>query len=68
MVFGNEMGYYLAHRFNASLALYFTAQVACPWMDFAIGQPHNPAYIPAMMTTHDTEMSFFEVITFLSQH
>jgi hypothetical protein len=41
----NEIGYYLAYRWNASLALYSVYQESLSTMN--LGQPHNPAYMPA---------------------
>ena len=45
-VFSNEAGYYLAHHLGAQLVLYFTGQTSLPWIDDAMGQPHNPALLP----------------------
>ena len=42
----NEMGYYLAHRSNASLILFSTHQQPFPGMNLGMGQPNNPAYVP----------------------
>ena len=49
-VFGSETGYYLAKKFgDASIVLYSTGQVSFPWMDLAMGQPHNPSYMPLIL-------------------
>ena len=45
----SEAGYYLARRkFNATLISYFAQQNSFTFQDWAIGQPHNPAYVPVM--------------------
>ena len=56
----NEGGYYLAKKFDASLVLYSTGQVSIPWLDAAMGQPHNPSYMPVALLDSSTEMSFIE--------
>ena len=66
----SEGGYYLAKKFDASLAIYFTGQSSLPWVDAAFGQPHNPSYLPTPLLEAGTEMSFLErlqnfIITFL---
>ena len=58
--FASETGYYLVKKFDASLVLYSTGQGAIPWMDTAMGQPHNPSYMPLLLLECGTEMSFFE--------
>ncbi len=47
---GNEASYYLAHRSNATLVLFTSVQQSLPTMNWAIGQPHNPAIIPLFIT------------------
>jgi glucuronosyltransferase len=58
--FGDEAGYYLAHRFNASLVLYFTGQVSLSWVDEAMGQPHNTAYLATAILPFTSEMTFLQ--------
>ena len=58
--FGNEAGYYLAHRFKAPLILYFTGQVSLSWVDDAMGQPHNTAYLPTAILPFTSEMTFIQ--------
>jgi hypothetical protein len=58
--FGDEVGYYIAQRFNASLVLYFTGQVSVSWVDEAMGQPHNTAYMPTVILPFTSEMNFFQ--------
>ena len=58
--YGDEVGYYLANRFNASLVLYFTGQVSLSWVDEAMGQPHNTAYLPTALLPYTSEMNFFQ--------
>ena len=55
-----EAGYYLARKFDASLALYFTGQVSLPWLDEAMGQPHNPSYLPNAMLELGSDMTFIQ--------
>ena len=56
----SEIGYFLAHRFSAQLVLYCTAQASVPHMDYAVGMPHNPAYIPFAVTGYNRDMNFFQ--------
>ena len=58
----SESGYYLAKKFDASIALYFTGQVSMPWIDAAVGQPHNPSFLPNPLLGLGTEMNFVERI------
>ena len=58
--FGDEAGYYIAQRFNASLVLYFTGQVSISWVDEAMGQPHNTAYMPTAILPFISEMNFLQ--------
>ena len=65
---GHEVGYYLADRFNASLALYFTGQFSIPIIDHAMGMPHNPALLPFVQLFFPSlpfpmEMNFWQRIT-----
>ena len=57
-VFGNEAAYYLAHRQNASLALFITGMVTLPWAAWATGDTFHPAYMPLGFTTYSQEMTF----------
>lgn len=68
-----EGGYYLAKKFDASIALYSTGQASLPWIDAAVGQPHNPSYLPNPLLECSPEMSFIErlksfVLTFLMHY
>ena len=56
----NEIGYYIAHRFNSSLVLYSAQQSSTITIDYAMGQPHNPAYLPSNGLTYKTPMNFKE--------
>ena len=53
-----EGAYYVAKKFEASLALYFTVQVSTSMIDWAMGQPHNPSFLPAAMVDYATDMNF----------
>lgn len=54
----NEAGYYLAHRFQSKLVQFVTVQASFSYQDFGIGQPHNPAYIPAPFFHFTHPMTF----------
>ncbi len=58
--FCSEAGYYLAKRSDAALALYFTGQVSLSFMDWAVGQPHNPAYLPFLMFDVPAPFTFMQ--------
>lgn len=47
----NQIGYYLAKRWNATLVLYSAAQVSTIEYDAVFGQPHNTAILPFMITS-----------------
>ena len=59
-VMGSEGGYYLAKKFKSSLVLYSTGQASIPWFDHAMGQPHNPSYMPLALLESGSDMSFTE--------
>ena len=66
-IFGHEAGYYLAQRFQAQLVLYFTAQLAIPTLDHAMGVPHHPALLPFGPTHFPLKMNFWQrTINFLA--
>ena len=45
-VLGNEAGYYLAQKKNASLVLFLTVPYTMPELSWAIGDPYSPSYMP----------------------
>ena len=55
-----DAGLYLARKFNASPVMYFSAQASMPYLNEAIGQPHNPAHVPFIFTSFGTTMSFLQ--------
>ena len=59
-IFGGEGGYYLAKKFDASTVIYSTGQVSIPWLDVAMGQPHNPSYMPLPILESGSEMNFIQ--------
>ena len=59
-VFGSESGYYLATKFNSTVVLFSTGQVSIPWMDHAMGQPHNPSFMPIPLLEYGSDMNFFQ--------
>jgi len=56
--FGNEAGYYLAHKMNASLALVHTGIMTLPWLNWALGDPYHPATTPIPLLGYSQFMSF----------
>ena len=61
--FGNEGSYYVAHKKNASLVLFMSAPFGFSWMNWANGDPYNPAYMPMFTTSFSQSMSFLERLT-----
>ena len=45
----NELGYYVAHRLNATLAIYCTIQSSASILDRVVGQPTLTAITPSFM-------------------
>ena len=58
----SEAGYYVAERTKAHLVLYATTQVSFSFMNWAMGQPHNPAYMPFAMLDLKLPFTFLERI------
>merc|ERR1712150_191287 len=58
--FGCETGYYLATKFKSSVVLFSTGQVSIPWIDAAMGQPHNPSFMPIALLGYGSDMSFLQ--------
>ena len=56
--FGNEGGYYLAHKKNASLALLWTGVGTVPWIHSAMANPWNVATSPLPLTGYSQDMTF----------
>ena len=51
-----ETGYYLARTFgDSALGLYFTGMVSFVSMDYAMGQPHNTAFLPMPMLVNQLD-------------
>ena len=51
----------MAKKFgDASIVLYSSGQGGFPWFDVAMGQPHNPSYMPLMLFEFGTDMSFLQ--------
>ena len=66
-IVGHKAGYYLVERFHARLVLYFTAQLAIPTIDNAIGMPHHPALLPFGPTHFPQKMNFEQrIVNFLA--
>ena len=57
-IFGNEAGYFIAHKKNASLVLFLTAPVSKPWTNWAVGDIFNPSFIPLAVPGYSQEMTF----------
>lgn len=69
----NDAGYYLAHYFEADLALYFTGQATLPWMDHAMGMSPSPSFNPLILFSFKHPMTFLQrvlntVATLLFEH
>jgi glucuronosyltransferase len=72
--FMGEVGYYLAYKWKAELALYITSQSRMPFLSSAMGQPHNPAlstlallpYLAESMTLPQRVLN--TVMTFAFEH
>ena len=56
--FGNEAGYYVAHKLNASLVLLTTVSYTLPELSWAVGDPYNPAFTPNIMLGFSQNMNF----------
>ncbi len=56
--FCSEAGYYLAQRGDAALVLYLSGQVSISNLDWAVGQPHNTAYLPFPMLDFQPPFTF----------
>ena len=59
-VLGSETGYYLATKFKSSIVLYSTYSNSIPWLDSAIGQPHNPSFMPLFVLRYVSKMNFLQ--------
>ena len=46
VVFANEAGSYLAHKMDASLVFFMTAPYGFPNVNWALGDPVNPSFMP----------------------
>ncbi len=59
-----EVGYHLAHRSGATTVLMVALQnSASSFVSWAIGQPHNPAYLPNFFVNLAHPMTFWERLT-----
>ena len=56
---GHEAGYNLADRYNASLTLYFTGQVAMPTIDHAMVMRHSN-FLPFPMLGYPIKLTFWQ--------
>ena len=59
-VLGNEAGYYLAQKKNASLALFLTVPYTTPELSWAIGDTYNPSYMPNPLLGYTQDMNFLQ--------
>ncbi len=58
---GGEVGYYIAQRSGASSVLMVSLQnSASSFLSWAVGQPHNPAYLPNFLVDFAHPMTFWE--------
>jgi len=51
-IIGNEIGFYLGHKFNATVVIWSPQQNPMSIFDNAIGQPHNTAHIGNFFSTY----------------
>ena len=58
--FGNEAGYYVAHKLNASLVFLTPVPYSLPELNWAVGDPYNPAFTPNIMLGFSQTMNFKE--------
>lgn len=58
--FGNEVGYAVAHKKNASLVTIFPGPVSVAPLNWAIGDISNPSYIPNAGLGFSNDMTFKE--------
>ena len=56
--FGNEVAYYLAMKTNASLVPFITASNSFPNINFDMGDPYNPSYMPNPILGYTQKMTF----------
>ncbi|KAJ9582122.1 hypothetical protein L9F63_003536 [Diploptera punctata] len=49
----------LAHKFKAPL-IGISSCATFPWIDYKIGNPHNPSFVPNLFTSFSDNMNFFE--------
>ena len=59
-IFGNEAGYYLSHKKNASLVLFMTMPHGFPHINWAMGDTVNPSFMPSPITGFSQHMNFVE--------
>ena len=57
-VFANEVGSYIAYKKNATLVPFMTAGYGFPNINWGMGDPYNPAYMPSPLTGFSQTMSF----------
>ena len=59
-IFCNEAGYYVVEKTNATLVQFLPSTHSFQWSNWAVGNPHNPAYMPNVMPQFPKKMNFFE--------
>ena len=57
-VFANEVGSYIAYKKNATLVPFMTAGYGFPNINWGMGDPYNPSYMPSPLTGYSQTMSF----------
>ena len=57
-VFANEVGSYIAYKKNATLVPFMTAGYGFPNINWGMGDPYNPSYMPSPLTGFSQTMSF----------
>jgi len=62
-VFVSEVGYYLAHKKEASIVTVMTVPFSFPHINWAIGDIYNPSFMPIVVTGFSQSMTFLQRFT-----
>ena len=57
-VFANEVGSFIAYKKNATLVPFMTAGYGFPNINWGMGDPYNPSYMPSPLTGYSQTMNF----------
>ena len=56
----SEAGYYLAHKWNSAIGIYYSGQSQIPFINSALGQPFNPSYVSMPVLPFTGDMNFVQ--------